>query len=78
MARPDGRTGGAGDDEEALRRMKTLQDAEFTCQLCGRHSHLEVHHILPRSRGGPDAKANLVTLCHNCHRDVHAGHVPLG
>jgi len=30
------------------------------------------HHVLPRGRGGPDALANLVTLCRGHHDWVHA------
>lgn len=48
----------------------------YTCQLCrGRRkdSKLEVHHILYRSQGGSDDSDNLVTLCHSCHKDLHAG-----
>jgi hypothetical protein len=32
---------------------------------------LAIHHAVPRSLGGGDAKANLKTLCANCHRLVH-------
>jgi len=44
------------------------------CQDCGRGlGHLpkwytEVHHIVPRLRGGGDHPANLKTLCVECHR----------
>jgi hypothetical protein len=44
------------------------------CQDCGRAlEHLpkwytEVHHIIPRIRGGGDHPANLKTLCVECHR----------
>ncbi|HEY3420510.1 MAG TPA: HNH endonuclease [Methanomassiliicoccales archaeon] len=44
------------------------------CQDCGRElTHLpkwytEVHHIIPRIRGGGDHPANLKTLCIECHR----------
>lgn len=50
----------------------------YTCQLCkGKHkdSKLEVHHVVYRHNGGSDEAANLVTLCHTCHRAVHAGKV---
>jgi 5-methylcytosine-specific restriction endonuclease McrA len=30
--------------------------------------YLEVHHIVPRSRGGSDHPGNLKTLCPTCHR----------
>lgn len=44
----------------------------YTCQECGRSSEkvaeLHVHHITPRSKGGSDDPANLVTLCDYCHK----------
>ncbi len=39
---------------------------------CGARRNLEVHHIVYRSRGGSNAPANLVTLCHAHHH--HAQH----
>jgi len=38
---------------------------------CGATRFLEVHHLLPRSRGGTNDAANLVTLCNRCHGFVH-------
>ena len=43
----------------------------FACQQCGSRDHLEVHHIRHRSNGGSDRPANLITLCHDCHRKHH-------
>jgi 5-methylcytosine-specific restriction endonuclease McrA len=40
---------------------------------CGSTSFLEVHHVLPRSRGGSNKAENLVTLCSRCHAFVHEG-----
>lgn len=40
----------------------------YKCQCCGKKScRLEVHHLIPRSRGGSDKLANLITLCSDCH-----------
>jgi len=33
-----------------------------------RWERLEVHHIIPRSKGGSDHPGNLKTLCPDCHR----------
>jgi len=38
---------------------------------CGRTRFLEVHHIVPRQRGGSNRPENLVTLCGACHRLWH-------
>jgi ribosomal protein L44E len=55
-----------------------LRRDRFTCQECGRghreighkrngRAELEVHHIIPRSMGGTEHPANLMTLCKECH-----------
>jgi 5-methylcytosine-specific restriction endonuclease McrA len=40
----------------------------WTCQYCGRTSHLTVDHVLPRSRGGRSVWDNIVTSCAPCNR----------
>ena len=64
---------------EALRRMYRGR-----CQLCGwesRTAHAvdvcEGHHLQWLSRGGGDATDNMVLLCPNHHRLVHALDAPL-
>lgn len=45
----------------------------YKCRCCGKKNYrLEVHHLLPRSRGGSDKLANLITLCSNCHHLAHS------
>jgi 5-methylcytosine-specific restriction endonuclease McrA len=57
-------------DLESYRRLhqKILARDRWRCQICGRSSALQVHHIDPRSRLGDDAEENLITLCADCHR----------
>ena len=46
----------------------------FQCQICRSEmpeAALEVHHKIPRSQGGSDAKENLITICPNCHTLIH-------
>lgn len=38
---------------------------------CEARRWLDVHHVTPVARGGPDVLANLVTLCSAHHRDWH-------
>lgn len=38
---------------------------------CGASRFLEVHHVVPRARGGSNEAGNLVTLCSRCHAFVH-------
>lgn len=48
--------------------------ANQRCEWCGdRSDHLEVHHIEPRSEGGPNDPSNLIALCPNHHRQADAG-----
>ena len=35
------------------------------------HPYLEVHHLLPLSKGGGDDLSNVIALCPNCHRELH-------
>lgn len=55
------------------------EPAKDRCAFCGNEARevLELHHIVPRSAGGTDSPGNLIPLCANCHRKVHAhGLVP--
>lgn len=51
------------------KRVKTRDGNK--CTQCGTPKSpgvkLEVHHIIPVSRGGRTIEANLKTLCENCH-----------
>ena len=54
-------------------RREVLARDRHTCQApgCGRRRFLEVHHVVPRGRGGSNEPGNLVTLCSGCHRLMH-------
>lgn len=59
--------GFANSREHALFRDK------YTCQVCkAKNTRLEVHHIKYRSQGGTDDLNNLIILCEECHKKVHA------
>jgi hypothetical protein len=57
-------------------RMQVLKRDNRRCRICGRrpddHTDLElhVHHIRPWSKGGVTDIANLITLCHTCHKGL--------
>ena len=60
------------------RRESILHRDNYTCQCCGKKNcRLEVHHIKFRRDGGTDDEENLITLCEDCHKGVHAGTVEL-
>lgn len=64
------------DYEWASRREAVLHRDNYTCQICGKkHTRLEVHHIIYRSNGGTNDETNLITLCEDCHSDVHNGKI---
>ncbi len=55
-------------------RAHALDRDKYTCQCCGKkNKRLEVHHIIYRSNGGSDDLDNLITLCEDCHKDIHDG-----
>ena len=46
---------------------KILERDKKVCQDCGSDA-MEVHHIIPFSKGGSDHPSNLKSLCQRCHR----------
>ena len=41
----------------------------YKCRMCGRAGGvLEVDHVVPSAKGGPDKMSNLQTLCRECNR----------
>jgi len=52
-------------------RQRVLQRDCWTCQVCGSKINLQVHHTRFRSRQGNDSEQNLITLCANCHDEIH-------
>lgn len=58
---------------ESYRRACAEVDARDrgVCQWCYRPGDHH-HHIVFRSRGGPDSPDNLITLCVTCHGLAHA------
>jgi len=55
------------------RRRAVLARDGHQCRTrgCNAKHFLEVHHIVPRNRGGTNDEANLITLCSSCHRLNH-------
>lgn len=57
-------------------RISILTRDGFKCQECGYQNRLEVHHIIPRSKGGTNDPSNLTTLCKRCHDKHHPDRHP--
>ncbi len=47
------------------------------CLICRGKNCLHDHHLRKRSKQGSDRAGNRVTLCEDCHDDVHAGLIAL-
>lgn len=43
----------------------------YQCAICSSTQHLQVHHAVPRGRGGTDNEENLICLCAVCHGMAH-------
>lgn len=51
---------------------KCSNDAPFISKVT-KQPYLEVHHVIPLSKNGPDTLANVMAICPNCHREIHFG-----
>jgi 5-methylcytosine-specific restriction endonuclease McrA len=51
-------------------------EQDYTCAFCTTREtmflSLEIHHVIPASRGGTNDPKNLVALCANHHRVLHS------
>lgn len=60
----------AYDGDWQNKRAEIIRRDDYTCMRCDKRPNkdkLTVHHIKPRSQGGGDYSANLLTLCKRCH-----------
>ena len=60
------------DDAYQQLRLQVLERDAWRCQQCGAMTNLEVHHVQFRSHQGLDSEDNLITLCGQCHKLIHA------
>lgn len=62
--------------DKALRKKTTamkrnlLKTRGAICERCSKSGKVEMHHILPVSRGGRTIETNLLLLCPDCHRQA--------
>lgn len=49
-----------------------LAEKQGPCRLCGAPPPSQMHHLIPRDRGGADVAENCVPLCAACHQRVEA------
>lgn len=56
-------------------RQQTLERDLYLCQYCGATAH-QADHVIPRTKGGPDALHNLVACCRECNKTALAALFP--
>lgn len=58
---------------EASKLKNYLVEEKGKCEICGFSYKpvLQIHHILPISEYGNNAKDNVMCLCPNCHKTLH-------
>ncbi|WP_434223575.1 RNA-guided endonuclease IscB [Fervidobacterium gondwanense] len=54
-----------------------LWRAGYKSELSGKKGILEVHHIIPRSKGGTDNPSNLIVLTAQEHKAIHEGRLKI-
>ena len=54
---------------KALRNIVAERDG-YTCIFCT-NGYTDVHHVIPRSRGGRNVPHNLISVCRMCHMRLH-------
>ena len=62
--------------KKTITSRKTLnKTGEQPCQLCGTRTMLQTHHIEGRKILNANHYSNLVSICPNCHFQVHWGEI---
>ena len=52
-------------------RLSIYKRDNFRCALCDGVRGIQIHHVIPRGRGGNNSNHNLITLCMYCHGIAH-------
>ncbi len=50
-----------------IREWQREQELPKECVFCGARGNLQIDHLIPRSRGGPDSADNTVWSCSSCN-----------
>ena len=58
----------------ALRKAVYRRDG-YRCALCDSTKYIQIHHCVPRGKGGTNSIQNLITLCSDCHAMAHGAAV---
>jgi len=60
-------------NNKVKKRIKILERDNYECQFCFDKNDIQIHHI-DRNRKN-NKPTNLIVLCRECHRKLHAGFV---
>lgn len=52
-------------------RKKVYARDGYRCALCDSGKYIQIHHCIPRGKGGKNTEQNLITLCSDCHAMAH-------
>jgi 5-methylcytosine-specific restriction endonuclease McrA len=58
-------------------RKYCLWRAGYRSEISGKRGMLEVHHIIPKSKGGTDNPSNLIVLTEEEHKAIHEGRLKI-
>ena len=58
--------------KKKLKRIKQriIKQHDSKCQSCGYKGTVDLHHIIPKNKGGNDNEENLMLLCYPCHLKI--------
>ena len=62
-------------NKEYYEARKMLEGIPKVCVNCGKTEGVEMHHIVPLSRGGNNTLGNIVYLCKECHYKAHSANI---
>jgi 5-methylcytosine-specific restriction endonuclease McrA len=54
-------------------KLLVFERDRWSCRSCNRDGGIAPHHVTFRSEGGTHHPDNLVTVCFDCHRNIHDG-----
>ena len=53
-------------------RSSVIKRDDYACTVCeARRKRLYMHHVVPEKDGGATEAANLVSVCQDCHVEIH-------
>lgn len=58
--------------DNATRKAVYRRD-HYRCALCDSTDGIQIHHAIPRGKGGGSTVQNLITLCWRDHALIHSG-----